>query len=79
MTKPAGLTATGWGQGVCVGDYDNDGWEDVYVTYYGKNRLYHNKRSLHRSRRASPASPAPANPGERGVPLWTTIATAGSI
>ena len=28
---------------VCVGDYDNDGWEDLYVTYYGKNRLYHNQ------------------------------------
>jgi hypothetical protein len=42
VTVKAGLTATGWGQGVCVGDYDNDGWEDLYVTYYGKNRLYHN-------------------------------------
>jgi hypothetical protein len=42
VTKSAGLLATGWGQGVCVGDYDNDGWEDLYVTYYGKNRLYHN-------------------------------------
>ncbi len=43
VTATAGLTATGWGQGVCVGDYDNDGWEDLYVTYYGKNRLYHNQ------------------------------------
>ena len=43
VTVSAGLTATGWGQGVCVGDYDNDGWEDLYVTYYGKNRLYHNQ------------------------------------
>ena len=42
VTVKAGLDATGWGQGVCVGDYDNDGWEDLYVTYYGKNRLYHN-------------------------------------
>src|SRR5882757_2998588 len=42
VTVKAGLNATGWGQGVCVGDYDNDGWEDIYVTYYGKNRLYHN-------------------------------------
>jgi hypothetical protein len=41
-TKRAGLSRTGWGQGVCVGDYDNDGWEDLYVTYYGKNVLYHN-------------------------------------
>jgi len=43
VTVKAGLAgASGWGQGVCVGDYDNDGWEDLYVTYYGKNRLYHN-------------------------------------
>ncbi len=43
VTAKAGLTANGWGQGVCVGDYDNDGWEDLYITYYGKNRLYHNQ------------------------------------
>jgi hypothetical protein len=43
VTAKAGLAATGWGQGVCVGDYDNDGWEDLYITYYGKNRLYHNQ------------------------------------
>ena len=42
VTAKAGLTHTGWGQGVCVGDYDNDGFEDLYVTYYGKNVLYHN-------------------------------------
>ena len=46
MTAKAGLTATGWGQGVCAGDYDNDGWEDLYVTYYGKNRLYHNEQGV---------------------------------
>ena len=42
-TAHAGLTDTGWGQGVCVGDYDNDGYEDMFVTTYGKNRLYHNQ------------------------------------
>jgi enediyne biosynthesis protein E4 len=42
VTKKAGLTHTGWGQGICIGDYDNDGWEDLYVTYYGKNVLFHN-------------------------------------
>jgi hypothetical protein len=42
VTEKAGLARTGWGQGVCVGDYDNDGWEDLYVTYYGKNVLYRN-------------------------------------
>jgi hypothetical protein len=48
VTVKAGLAATGWGQGVCVGDYDNDGWEDLYVTYYGKNRLYHNEHGVFR-------------------------------
>jgi len=42
VTAKAGLIHAGWGQGVCVGDYDNDGFEDLYVTYYGKNVLYHN-------------------------------------
>jgi hypothetical protein len=47
VTEKAGLLdATGWGQGVCVGDYDNDGWQDLYVTYYGKNRLYHNEHGV---------------------------------
>ena len=46
VTERVGLGASGWGQGVCVGDYDNDGWEDLYVTYYGKNRLYHNNHRL---------------------------------
>ncbi len=48
VTVKAGLAATGWGQGVCIGDYDNDGWEDLYVTYYGKNRLYHNEHGMFR-------------------------------
>jgi hypothetical protein len=42
VSEKAGLQHSGWGQGVCVGDYDNDGNEDLYVTYYGKNVLYHN-------------------------------------
>ncbi len=46
VTAKAGLIASGWGQGVCTGDYDNDGWEDLYVTYYGKNRLYHNDHGV---------------------------------
>jgi hypothetical protein len=40
--KAAGFTREGWGQGVCAGDYDNDGWTDLLVTYYGTNRLYRN-------------------------------------
>jgi hypothetical protein len=45
VTDRAGLTATGWGQGACVGDYDNDGYDDIFVTQYGKNRLYHNEHN----------------------------------
>ena len=42
VTAKAGLLSTGWGQGVCVGDYDNDGFDDLFVTAYGHNRLFHN-------------------------------------
>ena len=42
VTEKAGLTGVGFGMGVAVGDYDNDGFEDLYVTAYGGNRLYHN-------------------------------------
>jgi hypothetical protein len=42
VTNKAGLKHSGWGQGVCIGDYDNDGFEDLFVTYFGKNVLYHN-------------------------------------
>src|SRR6201987_3246995 len=38
----AGVTNDRWGFGVAIGDYDNDGWPDIYVTNFGKNRLYHN-------------------------------------
>jgi enediyne biosynthesis protein E4 len=42
VTEKAGLVHSGWGQGVCVGDYDNDGFDDLFITYFGKNVLYHN-------------------------------------
>ncbi len=42
VTAKSGIKHTGWGHGVCVGDYDNDGYEDLFITYYGKNVLYHN-------------------------------------
>jgi hypothetical protein len=47
VTEQAGLTHSGWGQGACVGDYDNDGHEDLFVTYYGHNILYHNDGNGH--------------------------------
>jgi hypothetical protein len=42
VTEKAGVGNERWGFGVAVGDYDNDGWPDIYVSNYGKNRLYHN-------------------------------------
>ena len=42
VTLKAGVAHSGWGQAVCVGDYDNDGNDDLFVTYFGKNVLYHN-------------------------------------
>ncbi|MGE5054138.1 MAG: CRTAC1 family protein [Acidobacteriota bacterium] len=42
VTERAGLTRSGWGQGCCIGDYDNDGFDDLVVTYWGGVVLYHN-------------------------------------
>jgi hypothetical protein len=42
VTKEAGLTSDGWGQGVCAGDFDNDGFTDLLVTYWGGVKLYRN-------------------------------------
>jgi len=42
VTERAGLQGVGYGMGVAVGDYDNDGYEDLYVTAYGGNKLYRN-------------------------------------
>src|SRR6266566_5333345 len=42
VTEKAGVANERWGFGVAVGDYDNDGWPDIYTANYGKNRLYHN-------------------------------------
>ena len=45
VTLKAGVANDRWGLGCAVGDYDNDGWPDLYVTNVGKNRLYHNNRN----------------------------------
>jgi hypothetical protein len=42
VSERAGVTNDRWGFGVAIGDYDNDGWSDIFVANFGKNRLYHN-------------------------------------
>ncbi|MFN2444443.1 MAG: CRTAC1 family protein [Vicinamibacterales bacterium] len=44
VTDRLGLRRTGWASGVCAGDVDNDGWLDLFITYYGHNALYRNVR-----------------------------------
>jgi hypothetical protein len=55
VTAASGLAASGWAQGVCAGDYDNDGYDDLYITYYGKNQLYHNEGNGKFKEAAGPA------------------------
>ena len=43
VSAKAGLALTGWGQAACAGDYDNDGREDLFVTFFGTNRLFRNR------------------------------------
>lgn len=45
VTAKAGVANERWGQGLSIGDFDNDGWEDIYVTNFGGNRLYRNNRN----------------------------------
>ncbi len=42
VTEKAGLLRTGWAEGVTIGDYNNDGFEDIFLTYWGENVLYRN-------------------------------------
>src|SRR5262249_20243698 len=58
VSRTAVLDLSGWGQVACVGDDDDDGFDDLYVTYYGKNRLYHNERNGTCKEVAAPAGVA---------------------
>ena len=42
LAQAAGLTSKDWGQAACVGDFDHDGFDDLFVTYFGRNVLYRN-------------------------------------
>jgi hypothetical protein len=42
VTEKSGIGRSGWQTGVCVGDYDNDGWDDLFCTFWGHNILFHN-------------------------------------
>jgi enediyne biosynthesis protein E4 len=73
VTEKAGLKRVGWGQGVAVGDYDNDGHLDLFVTYWGENALYHNNGNgtFTDVARKSALIPNPAPP----YPYWYSGAT----
>jgi enediyne biosynthesis protein E4 len=70
VTLQAGVARTGWGQGVCAGDYDNDGFEDLYVTYWGDCVLWHNNGDGTFTDRA-PKAGVTTNPGN-GQRRWNT-------
>lgn len=69
VAEKAGVTNDRWGEGVAVGDFDNDGWPDIYVTNFGKNRLYRNNHDGTFSDVAEKAGVALGN--------WSTGATFG--
>ena len=71
VTEKAGLQGVGYGMGVAVGDYDNDGFEDLFVTSFGGNHLYHNDGNGHFTDVTTKSNTAgPTTPGEN----WSTSA-----
>jgi enediyne biosynthesis protein E4 len=62
VTARTGLTQSGWGQGACTGDYDNDGYDDLFVTYWGQNRLYRNRANGTFEEVTAPSGLATAKP-----------------
>ena len=80
VTQKAGLTHSGWGQGCCVGDYDNDGFDDLFVSYWGRNVLYRNNgNGTFTDVSDGPAWPGPGIDGARAAASSTTIGTGTSI
>jgi hypothetical protein len=71
VTAKSGMTRSGWGQGCCVGDYDNDGLNDLFVTYYGQNILYRNHGDGTFTDVTAKAGLTQA-PGANGHPRWNS-------
>ena len=74
VTEKAGVANDRWGYGCAVGDYDNDGWPDLYVTNYGQNRLYRNN---HDGTFTDVAEKAGVEVGTAQQPIWSAGATFG--
>jgi hypothetical protein len=69
VTVQAGVARTGWGQGVCAGDYDNDGFDDLFVTYWGECSLWHNNGN---GTFTDVAKKAGVAAGRAGMRRWNT-------
>ena len=80
VTEKAGLTRSGWGQACCVGDYDNDGFDDLFVTLLGKERPLPQQRRRHVHGRLGEGGRRRARQtaGARAAASSTTTATATS-
>ena len=80
VTAKAGLRSAGWGSAICAGDYDNDGYEDFFLTYWGQNVLYRNNGNgtfTDMTQKALPARKVHA--GDQAALSSTMIATENSI
>jgi len=80
VTEKSGLARTGWQTGVCVGDYDNNGWDDLFCCFWGHNILFHNNGDgtfTDVTKKAGVYDESIA--GARAALFSTTIATAGWI
>lgn len=67
VSSRAGIASSGWGQGTCAGDFDNDGFDDLFVTYYGRQNI------LYRNNADGSFSDATAKAGLDGLPRnWST-------
>ena len=77
VTEKAGLTHSGWGQACCVGDYDNDGFDDLFVTLLGAQRPLpqQRRRHVHGRLRKGRRRGVGRRAGAPAAAFWTTTAT----